>query len=129
MYLRTQAAAAAAATSPAAADAYLLYSSTLFAFRDPVSPHLAAAAEQRVVPDGHIVAAVAQQMRAFVQQQQQQQQQEGPLRGLCVVETAGGVTSPGPSGTLQVCVGWRVMSRGGGQIKGVTGACKQLRCN
>lgn len=70
-------------------------------YRDPVSPHLAAATEQRVVADAAVVAAVAQQMREFVRKQQQQQQQ-GSMLGLSVVETAGGVTSPGPSGSLQV---------------------------
>lgn len=94
-----QEAAASHAAGSTAVLRYLQGSSTLFAYSDPVSPHLAAAAEGRLVPDAAIVAGLAQQLQRFSAVVEAQ----GPgSRGLSVVETAGGVTSPGPSGTLQV---------------------------
>ncbi|WIA41460.1 hypothetical protein OEZ86_005037 [Tetradesmus obliquus] len=95
---RLVAAAAAHATSAAAAQAYLQASSTLFAYSDPVSPHLAAAQEGRVIPDADIVAGLAQQLQQFTAGVLKQ---GSGVQGLSVVETAGGVTSPGPSGSLQ----------------------------
>jgi dethiobiotin synthetase/adenosylmethionine--8-amino-7-oxononanoate aminotransferase len=61
---------------------------TLFAWKDPVSPHMAVETEGRPVTDAGIVAAVADHLNAF----------KGKL---AIVETAGGVGSPGPSGSLQ----------------------------
>jgi dethiobiotin synthetase/adenosylmethionine--8-amino-7-oxononanoate aminotransferase len=98
MFSPLQAAAAAHATSAAAAATYLQDSATLFAYSDPVSPHLAAAQEGRVIADADIVAGLAQQLQRFTAAVQAQ----GSAQGLTVVETAGGVTSPGPSGNLQV---------------------------
>eukprot|EP00879_Flechtneria_rotunda_P028147 GHRR01030226.1.p3 GENE.GHRR01030226.1~~GHRR01030226.1.p3 ORF type:complete len:118 (+),score=36.65 GHRR01030226.1:1129-1482(+) len=78
---------------------YLRESTTLFTYKDPVSPHLAAVAEQRVVHDDVIVSSVKQQLQRFTAELQRL----GPSsKGLTLVETAGGVASPGPSGTLQV---------------------------
>jgi dethiobiotin synthetase len=104
-FLRLQAAAAAHSTSAAAAATYLRDSATLFAYSDPVSPHLAAAQEGRIIPDGDIVTGLAQQLQRFAAGLQAQD----CVQGLSVVETAGGVTSPGPSGNLQVgrhAAGW-----------------------
>jgi dethiobiotin synthetase/adenosylmethionine--8-amino-7-oxononanoate aminotransferase len=86
----------------------------LFAYSDPVSPHLAAASEQRVVPDAAIVAAVRQHLHKFTAEihsktaavdgavSSNSSSSFGSVKALTVVETAGGITSPGPSGTLQV---------------------------
>lgn len=92
----------------------------LLPLQDPVSPHLAAVREGRVIPDGAIVSAVAAQLQHFSTHLLAElgagcsgsgtssssgggwQQPQWASRGLSVVETAGGVTSPGPSGTLQV---------------------------
>jgi dethiobiotin synthetase/adenosylmethionine--8-amino-7-oxononanoate aminotransferase len=61
---------------------------TLFAWRDPVSPHIAVETEGRPVSDTAIVASVAEHLNAF----------HGRVS---IIETAGGVGSPGPSGSLQ----------------------------
>ncbi len=68
----------------------------LFTYSRAVGPHLAAAQEGGAVPDSVVVGAVRRELLQFAAQV--------PLGapGLCVVETAGGVASPGPSGTLQV---------------------------
>lgn len=92
----------------AAAQQYLHQSDTLYTYKDPVSPHLAAAEEGRIIADDDIVSAVARQLQQFTaavdakQQQGNSSSSSGRVQGLSVVETAGGVTSPGPSGTLQV---------------------------
>ncbi|QSS57847.1 onanonoxo-7-onima-8-eninoihtemlysoneda [Histoplasma capsulatum var. duboisii H88] len=62
----------------------------LYIFDQPVSPHLAAAGKQ-CPGDGEIVEAVSQTLHGWAQYG----------RGLALVETAGGVLSPGPNGTLQ----------------------------
>ena len=64
---------------------------TLYAWRQPVSPHVAVATEGRAVSDEEVVAATHESLTAFAA--------EGGEIGL--VETAGGVASPAPSGTLQ----------------------------
>lgn len=61
---------------------------TLFAWRDPVSPHIAVETEGRPVSDTAIVSSVAEHLNDF----------NGDVS---IVETAGGVGSPGPSGSLQ----------------------------
>ena len=61
---------------------------TLFAWKQPVSPHVAAATEGRAVADDALVAATRDALAAF----------DGEL---ALVERAGGVASPSPSGTLQ----------------------------
>lgn len=104
-----QAAAAKHVAGGAAIQQYLHNSDTLYTYKDPVSPHLAAAEEGRVIADDTIVTAVAQQLQHFTaavdakKQQQQVGSSSSRVQGLSVVETAGGVTSPGSSGTLQVC--------------------------
>ncbi|KAJ9460589.1 hypothetical protein DIPPA_23707 [Diplonema papillatum] len=71
---------------------------TLFRYRDPVSPHLAALREQRIVSDEQLAAAVGQAVR------------EKSDEDLTLVETAGGVLSPAPSGTPQADVLARVFA-------------------
>jgi dethiobiotin synthetase/adenosylmethionine--8-amino-7-oxononanoate aminotransferase len=75
---------------------------TLFAYRDPVSPHLAAAREGAApVPDEELVRAVARELRAFGAAGSTSATTSPPLS---VVETAGGVLSPGVSGSPQADV-------------------------
>ncbi len=64
---------------------------TLFSWRTPVSPHLAAAKEGSTVTGEEIVAKLQAQLA--------QNAAEGG--GITVVETAGGVLSPGPSSARQ----------------------------
>jgi bifunctional dethiobiotin synthetase / adenosylmethionine---8-amino-7-oxononanoate aminotransferase len=67
---------------------------TLYWFSDPVSPHLAAAKDGRVVSDAELLQALVQQLHTAVT--------PAELSGsFTLVETAGGPLSPGPSGTLQ----------------------------
>ena len=61
---------------------------TLFAWKDPVSPHVAVETEGRAVLDATLVAAITAQLNAHSD-------------AFTLVETAGGVGSPGPSGSLQ----------------------------
>ncbi|EQL38465.1 hypothetical protein RJZ57_007298 [Blastomyces gilchristii] len=65
-------------------------SKCLYIFDQPVSPHLAAAGK-KCPTDREIVEAVSQTLNGWAQHGQ----------GLVLVETAGGVLSPGPNGTLQ----------------------------
>lgn len=70
-----------------------LVSETVFAWKEAVSPHLAAERESGVVEDSVVVEMVQKGLRVG--------QRDGKEEMLCVVETAGGVASPGPSGSLQ----------------------------
>lgn len=65
---------------------------TLFAWSQPVSPHKAVDEEGRGVSDEHLIATVREELAGYVCN-------DGPA--LALVETAGGVASPAPSGTLQ----------------------------
>lgn len=72
-----------------------LVSKTIFAYNEAVSPHLAAQREGGAVDDSLVVEMVGRCLRDVLGG-------EGDGREvLCVVETAGGVASPGPSGSLQ----------------------------
>lgn len=73
---------------------------TLFAWRDAVGPHLAAARDARVVADSQVAPAVAAELRAFASATGVAGDASTPLP-LALVETAGGVCSPGPGGALQ----------------------------
>lgn len=64
---------------------------TLFQFRDPVSPHKAATQDGHV-PTGAQDAALVSRIGAWI---------HAHARGAVLIETAGGVHSPGPSGTSQ----------------------------
>ncbi|KNE68118.1 dethiobiotin synthase [Allomyces macrogynus ATCC 38327] len=71
---------------------------TLITYRDPVSPHLAAETENRVVPDTDVVRATADWLAQLVNP-------DGTVSAdWALVETAGGVLSPVPSGALQADV-------------------------
>ncbi|KAL0735001.1 hypothetical protein Bca4012_011211 [Brassica carinata] len=63
---------------------------TLYAWEAAISPHLAAERENATVEDSIVLKMVEQCLR-----------EESETNVLCLVETAGGVASPGPSGTLQ----------------------------
>lgn len=98
-------AAAAAATAAAGAPPPPFTSQVLHTYSQPVGPHIAAAQEGRMVTDQQLVSETRASLQAFAQ---------GLARGTlacALVETAGGVNSPGPSGSLQVCKG-----KGGGTV-------------
>ena len=63
---------------------------TLYAWEAAISPHLAAEREHATVEDSVVLKMVEQEMECG-----------SKANVLCLVETAGGVASPGPSGTLQ----------------------------
>ncbi|WCJ42382.1 adenosylmethionine-8-amino-7-oxononanoate transaminase [Euphorbia peplus] len=70
---------------------------TLYAWRDAVSPHLAAERERGFVGDSTVVRAVEECLR----NEFEVGGKGAEISGFCLIETAGGVASPGPSGTLQ----------------------------
>lgn len=78
-----------APAEPTAPDADGCDCRTLFAWRLPVGPHLAAEREGRAVEDSAILTAVREELARSASSE------------LVLVETAGGVASPAPSGTLQ----------------------------
>ncbi|KAF2405073.1 onanonoxo-7-onima-8-eninoihtemlysoneda [Trichodelitschia bisporula] len=69
-------------------------SRTLFQFRTPVSPHLAVRLESTSLGDAPILSGVHAELTRYAA--------AGP--GFALVETAGGVLSPAPSGSLQADV-------------------------
>ena len=75
-----------------------LVSETLYAWEGALSPHLAAEREGGVVGDSEVVKKVERRLREGLLEGGVERRR---LDGFCVVETAGGVASPGPSGTLQ----------------------------
>ncbi|XP_050217173.1 bifunctional dethiobiotin synthetase/7,8-diamino-pelargonic acid aminotransferase, mitochondrial [Mercurialis annua] len=68
---------------------------TLFAWNDAVSPHLAAERENTVVEDSDVLECLKNELELF------SKIKNGYLNSFCIIETAGGVASPGPSGSLQ----------------------------
>ncbi|PKI59853.1 hypothetical protein CRG98_019735 [Punica granatum] len=72
-----------------------LVSRTIFAYEEAVSPHLAAKRESAAVQDSVVVEMVERCLRAGLEGESEDREV------LCLVETAGGVASPGPSGSLQ----------------------------
>lgn len=68
---------------------------TLFAWEEAVSPHLAVERESGVVADSVVVEMLGKYLRDEMGSKRERMEE------LCLVETAGGVASPGPSGTLQ----------------------------
>ncbi|KAL5775185.1 hypothetical protein ACOSP7_012742 [Xanthoceras sorbifolium] len=68
---------------------------TLFAWEEAVSPHLAAERESGVVGDSEVLEMLDKCLREGLKSDRER------MEVLCVVETAGGVASPGPSGSLQ----------------------------
>ena len=69
---------------------------TLFAWEHAVSPHLAAQREGRNVSDAQLLDSVRSALHAYCGAD------TAVKRRVAIVETAGGVCSPAPSGTLQV---------------------------
>lgn len=67
---------------------------TLFAWEAAISPHLAAERENAPVEDSVVLKMVEQCLR-------EEMECGSETNFLCLVETAGGVASPGPSGSLQ----------------------------
>ena len=98
------------------------YAQTLFAWCQPVSPHVAVATEGRGVDDEELLSATRAQLATFAVASDGLQQSSG--RKLGFVETAGGVASPAPSGTLQ-CDALRPLSLpsllvGDGKLGGIS---------
>ncbi|PVH96114.1 PLP-dependent transferase [Periconia macrospinosa] len=70
---------------------------TLYQFKDAVSPHVAARDAEKIPSDGAIVQKLFSELRKF----SPQDPEHNRSMGLAIVETAGGVLSPGPSGIPQ----------------------------
>ncbi|KAG4970089.1 hypothetical protein JHK82_035785 [Glycine max] len=70
---------------------------TLYAWEEAVSPHLAAEREGLVVKDSAVLETLGECLEDVAECGAGKERSEV----LCVVETAGGVASPGPSGSLQ----------------------------
>ncbi|KAL8488836.1 hypothetical protein ACS0TY_024483 [Phlomoides rotata] len=71
---------------------------TMYAWNEPVSPHLAAEREEAMVEDSEVLEMLKRCLgNGFVGNSYSSEEFEG----MCVIETAGGVASPGPSGSLQ----------------------------
>lgn len=69
-------------------------SRTLFQFQEPVSPHIAARLASTTVEDAQLQAAVYEELKGYA----------ADGEGFAIVETAGGVLSPAPSGIPQADV-------------------------
>lgn len=78
-------------------DSSELICKTLYAWEEAVSPHLAAEREGFVVEDSAVLGTLQRCFRDVVESGVGKERSEV----LCIVETAGGVASPGPSGSLQ----------------------------
>ncbi|XP_027176502.1 bifunctional dethiobiotin synthetase/7,8-diamino-pelargonic acid aminotransferase, mitochondrial [Coffea eugenioides] len=93
---------------------------TIYGWKEPISPHLASEREGARVEDSELLEVL---MRGV-----QSGDEEGGDRNvdvMCVIETAGGVASPGPSGTLQ-CDLYRPLRLpailvGDGRLGGISG--------
>jgi len=72
---------------------------TLFAWAAPVSPHEAMRREGRVVSDSDILRSVIDELNRF-SSNIPNHHDSGENKPMCLIETAGGVCSPGPSGRL-----------------------------
>lgn len=72
---------------------------TLYAWKDPVSPHIAVETEGRAVSDGAILQSIIAHLNEFGHSVAQSGVKKNG--GVAIVETAGGVGSPGPNRTLQ----------------------------
>ncbi|GKV18237.1 hypothetical protein SLEP1_g28647 [Rubroshorea leprosula] len=93
---------------------------TLYAWEGAVSPHLAVEREGGFVEDSEVVGMVERRLR-----EKMECFETGKVEALCVIETAGGIASPGPSGTLQ-CDLYRPLRLpgilvGDGRLGGISG--------
>lgn len=71
---------------------------TLYGWKEAVSPHLAAEREEAIVKDSEVLDMLKRCLGdGFVGNSCSTEE----LEVMCVIETAGGVASPGPSGSLQ----------------------------
>lgn len=82
----------------ASAAASELVCKTLYAWREAVSPHLVAQRESAVVEDAAVLRELLKCLRVELGGGGDERKE---MDVFCVVETAGGVASPGPSGSLQ----------------------------
>lgn len=78
---------------------------TVWAWLNPVSPHLASVKEGSAVPDLLVLDSLQSVLGSLSESPDKVIQRENTscrsIRKWAIVETAGGVASPGPSGTLQ----------------------------
>ncbi|TYK09496.1 bifunctional dethiobiotin synthetase/7,8-diamino-pelargonic acid aminotransferase [Cucumis melo var. makuwa] len=72
---------------------------TMYAWKEAVSPHLAAERESGVVDDALVIQSLQSCLNSGLEVSGESEGAE--TRAMCLVETAGGVASPGPSGSLQ----------------------------
>ncbi|CAN0885931.1 Bifunctional dethiobiotin synthetase/7,8-diamino-pelargonic acid aminotransferase, mitochondrial [Linum grandiflorum] len=70
---------------------------TLYAWKEAVSPHLAAGRENFTVSDSSLVKTLEKHLTASLEGEFVKESKDT----FCIIETAGGVASPGPSGSLQ----------------------------
>ncbi|KAK1391594.1 hypothetical protein POM88_010650 [Heracleum sosnowskyi] len=73
---------------------------TMYAWRDPVSPHLAAERENAVVADKDLLE-MLEKCLSIGSEEGSRESGEDEVGVFSLIETAGGVASPGPSGSLQ----------------------------
>lgn len=73
---------------------------TMWAWHDPISPHLAVAREGAAVKDSSVVESV-QGLLVALAKGKIAEGESGEVERWAILETAGGVASPAPSGTLQ----------------------------
>lgn len=71
---------------------------TMYGWRDPVSPHLAAERENAVVADADLLEMLR---KCLYIGSEEGIRESGEVGVFSLIETAGGVASPGPSGSLQ----------------------------
>ncbi|KAK9099928.1 hypothetical protein Scep_023358 [Stephania cephalantha] len=95
---------------------------TVFSWREAVSPHLAVEREGAAVGDAELVESLRRCLRVG----------DGGGGDWTVIETAGGVASPGPSGTLQ-CDLYRpyrlpAILVGDGRLGGISGTISAYEC-
>ncbi|KAK9815939.1 hypothetical protein WJX72_012312 [[Myrmecia] bisecta] len=83
---------------PAQPDACSVLARTLFAWEAPTSPHTAVALEGRAITDGQLCSLLRAELNSFASKHAQHAQH---LPAMALLETAGGVASPAPSGRLQ----------------------------
>lgn len=77
----------------------------MHAWSSPVSPHLAVSREGRPVSDRELLTSVSSELIAFARRLEKERSTAAggsSQKGIALLETAGGVASPAPSGELQV---------------------------